>query len=69
VKRWVQFFAVLFPHTRTWQRLRGRLGPQVRDEKLPLTLLTWFFAASADRETALVGCLRALARAAPEPAR
>jgi hypothetical protein len=68
VKRWVHFFAVLFPRTRTWQRWRGRVGPQVRDESLPLTLLASFFAASADRETALVECLHALARAEGEVA-
>lgn len=63
VKRWVQFFEVLFPSTKQWQRLRGRVGIQVRDEDLPRGLLSWFFSNAAQAEDALVGCLKALAHA------
>ena len=63
VKRWVSFFEVLFPSTDQWQRLRGRIGVQVRDDDLPRGLLTWFFENASQAEDGLVACLKALVKA------
>lgn len=63
VKRWVRFFEVLFPASHQWQRLRGRVGVQVRDDDLPRGLLAWFFESATPAEEGLVGCLTVLAQA------
>jgi len=63
VKRWVSFFDVLFPSSAAWQRLRGRVGVEVRTEELPRGLLAWFLANSTDEQSAVVSCLAALAQA------
>lgn len=63
VKRWVSFFEVLFPSSAAWQRLRGRVGVEVRTEELPRGLVAWFLASSKDEQSAVVSCLGAVARA------
>jgi hypothetical protein len=63
VKRWVSFFEVLFPASHQWQRLRGRVGVEVRDDDLPRGLLAWFFESASEAEDGLVRCLTALANA------
>jgi hypothetical protein len=63
VKRWVSFFEILFPASHQWQRLRGRVGVQVRDDDLPRGLLAWFFESALEAEGGLVRCLTALAKA------
>lgn len=63
VKRWVSFFEVIFPGSQQWQRLRGRVGVQVRDDDLPRGLLAWFFETASQAEDGLVACLKALAKA------
>ncbi len=44
VGRWVRFFEAAFPRSQQWQRLRGRVGAEVRDDALPRSLLEWFAA-------------------------
>lgn len=61
VKRWLRFFAVVFPSSRRWQGLRGRVGPWVDNAELPTALLVHFFAVSDSLEAGLVGCLVFLA--------
>ena len=63
VKRWVSFFEVVFPWSAAWQRLRGRVGVEVRNEDLPRGLVAWFLANSKDGQSAVVSCLEAAARA------
>jgi len=63
VKRWVSFFEVLFPSSAPWQRLRGRVGVEVRTEELPRGLVACFLANCEDAQSAVVSCLGAVARA------
>lgn len=63
VKRWVSFFEVVFPWSAAWQRLRGRVGVEVRNEDLPRGLVAWFLANGEDEQSAVVSCLNAVARA------
>lgn len=60
-RRWLAFFRSTFPHTSTWQRLRGLLIPPVAAEAIPLGVLERLGLGRDGPETALVRCLRLLA--------
>ena len=48
IKRWLAFFAVSFPGSAVWQRLRGYIAPTVSNDLLPRRLITlWFDGRSA----------------------
>jgi hypothetical protein len=59
-RRWLAFFRSTFPHTPTWQRLRGLLIPPIAAEAIPLGLLERLRLNRDGPETALVRCLRLL---------
>ncbi len=40
VKRWIAYFRDEFPGSRIWQGLRGHVGPEVRSDALPESLVT-----------------------------
>ena len=61
LRRWLAFFRSTFPHTSTWQRLRGLLIPPVPAEAIPLGVLERLGLNRDGPETALVRCLRLLA--------
>lgn len=52
VRRWMEYFRTTFPATPWWQRLRGRVGPGVRDDALPAALLAVFEGLAEDVERA-----------------
>jgi hypothetical protein len=58
--RWMGYFREQFPHSRGFQRLRGRLVPPVAIQKLPGALIERFVQARGEHEAALVACLQAL---------
>jgi truncated hemoglobin YjbI len=60
-RRWLVFFRSTFPHTSTWQKLRGLLIPPVPAEAIPLGVLERLGLNRDGPETALVRCLRLLA--------
>jgi len=62
--RWLRYFREVFPHSCSWQWLRGRLLPPVASEALPGGVIVRFVGARADPDEALAACLRAL-RLAP----
>jgi len=61
VKRWLAYFAEVFPKTGVWQRLRGAVPSSVRDWDLPAGLLELLVRESGSEETGLVRCLELLA--------
>ena len=61
VKRWQRYFRDLFPHSSGYRRFTGRLLPPMDPDHLPGALLARFCQGEADCESALIGCLRALA--------
>lgn len=61
VKRWMAYFREMFPTSRLWQAIRGRLNVAVRDERLPGSLLAHFIESSESEMAGLIGCLRFLA--------
>lgn len=61
VVRWTAFFRDEFPQSRAWQRVRGRVSPEVSDTGLPGSLLEHFLARYGDMEAAVVACVCFLA--------
>ena len=61
LRRWLAFFRSTFPHTATWQKLRGLLIPPLASETIPLGLLERLGLNRDGPETALPRCLRLLA--------
>ncbi|MDJ0839682.1 MAG: hypothetical protein QNK37_24405 [Acidobacteriota bacterium] len=61
LKRWMGFFREIFPSSRAWQRLRGRVSPEISQSNLPKSLLD-SFVETLGEEQGVVGCLRFLAR-------
>ena len=58
--RWRAYFRDVFPQTRAWRALVGRLWPPVRADCRVRDLLARFVRARGDPEQDLVGCLTAL---------
>lgn len=65
LKRWMAYFREVFPSSRGWQALRGRLSSEVRNNHLPADAVNYFIRFSESEELGLVGCLRALYGATP----
>jgi hypothetical protein len=68
IRRWIRMFREQIPTSSWWQRIRGLLGPEVRDDALPGSLLDSFMKPGREAEEALVACLRFLATAREGPA-
>ena len=58
VKRWMTYFAEVFPKTEVWKRCRGLVCADVRDDDLPAGLIELLVRESGNEETGLVhaGC-------------
>lgn len=62
VRRWMGFFAEVFPASDRWRRVRGLVPAAVRDDELPAALLEVLVRAHGDEQGGLIGCLELLAR-------
>ena len=62
VRRWMGYFSEVFPLSRRWQRVRGLVPADVRDDELPAALLETFVEVRGDAAGGLVDCLALLAR-------
>ena len=51
--RWMGYFREVFPRSRSWQRVRGRVGPAVMENALPSALVEAFVQAHGSPEQAL----------------
>ena len=58
--RWIAYFRQVFPASAQWRSLRGLVSPQLDPKRLPASLLALFFEQFADRQQALISCLRFL---------
>ncbi len=58
--RWIQYFRQVFPATAQWRSLRGLVGPQVDECRLPGSLFVYFSKQVANQQEALAACLRFL---------
>lgn len=67
LRRWMVWFAEVFPSTPLWRRIRGLVVASVRDDELPESLVAQFEATSADPMQALVACLGLLASRQRDP--
>lgn len=61
VKRWHRYFRELFPKSRNYRRLSGRLMPPIDSDQLPGALLARFYQAFSDAGAALIACLQTFA--------
>ena len=61
IKRWVEFFRLVFPNSAAWRRLRGHVSATVTNELLPSSFLEWFFEARASSVDSLIAALRLIA--------
>lgn len=59
LSRWLRYFREVFPQTRAWRCLTGRLPP-VAAEVLPTGMVEAFVRARGDPEAGLVACLQTL---------
>jgi hypothetical protein len=59
LRRWLRYFREVFPQTRAWRALCGRLWPPVRSGALS-ELLERFLRARDGPEAGLIACLAAL---------
>jgi hypothetical protein len=62
VKRWQHYFRDIFAQSIEYRRLAGHLMPPIAPDHLPGALLARFYQTFSDPVTALVSCLRTLAR-------
>ncbi len=58
LKRWVVWFEEIFPVSSRWKSLRGRLGAEVGNHRLPSDLLDLFLASEKNFPRAVTACLR-----------
>lgn len=63
VKRWMTYFAEVFPKSDGWKRCRGSVRASVRDTDLPAGLIELLTQTNESEETGLVRCLELLAGA------
>jgi hypothetical protein len=62
VKRWMSFFAEVFPRSEPWRRCRGLVPATVRNDELPAALLELYVEREEGDESAgLRSCLALLA--------
>ena len=57
LNRWMRYFREIFPRSRCWQRVRGRVSPSVSDQELPSALLVVFFREHDSAKPALTRLL------------
>jgi hypothetical protein len=65
IVRWRVYFQLIFPQSREWQYLRGRLSSEVGNDNLPADLLDYFLRHSTDIQQGLIDCLRFLTSGLP----
>lgn len=58
--RWMRYFQQVFPHSRMWRRLSGRVLPPIPEGQLPASLIARFIQARGDPFGGLTACLQAL---------
>lgn len=61
LNRWFVYYQEVFPQTPWWQQLRGLVGVEVSDQRLPVSLLEHFISHSINNQHGLVKCLCFLA--------
>lgn len=62
LKRWMVYFREVFPASRAWKRIRGRVGPEIEDGDIS-ELLDHFVTAQGGSQAGLVSCLMLLSGA------
>jgi hypothetical protein len=61
INRWLKFFRDIFPQSRLWKSVRGRLSSSVYNNHMPGSLVEYYIQHSQSSENAITNCLRLLA--------
>ncbi|MCG8701764.1 MAG: hypothetical protein MI922_27170 [Bacteroidales bacterium] len=60
IKRWISYFKQVFPLSRVWQRIKGRIGIQLSTGQLPGTLVLFFIKQSPSIDIGLIRSIKLL---------
>ena len=61
INRWLKYFHDIFPQSKLWKAIRGRLSSAVPNFPQPASLVEYFLLHSELSENAIINCLRLLA--------
>jgi hypothetical protein len=61
IRRWSAYYREEFPRSSIWQKLRGRVPSEVRDDGLPGSLMKAFVDQSGEVMKGVVACICFLA--------
>jgi len=65
ITRWLTYFREIFPHSKTWQTVRGFVSPTVLNRDLPGSLVEHFLGHIPSSTGAITNCLRLLTTGSP----
>lgn len=60
LKRWIIYYQEIFPSSRQWQNVRGRVSASIKNNHLPAGLINDFTTFRSSKKAALVACLKFL---------
>ena len=57
INRWLAYFREKFPESQLWKTVRGIINPAVSSQKLPISLLKYYFENNTSPGNAICDCL------------
>lgn len=60
INRWINYYLNVFPVSRQWQIIRGRISILVKNNGLPADLINHFIRFKSSAKAALISCLKLL---------
>jgi len=60
INRWLKYFQDIFPQSKVWKAIRGRLSSTVPNHHQPGSLVEYFLLHNQSSENAISNCLRLL---------
>jgi hypothetical protein len=61
INRWLAYFRDIFPQSKVWKAIRGRLSSAVPNRPQPGSLVEYYLLHSQSPENAIINCLRLVA--------
>lgn len=58
LKRWIHYFKEVFPQTRRWKRIRGRIGVEIDIGQIPSAIILFFIEHTGSVEDGLIRSLQ-----------
>ena len=60
INRWLKYFRDIFPQSKLWKGIRGRLSSAIPNHHLPGSLVEYYLQHNSSPENAILNCLRLL---------